>query len=154
MGAASGSDGGRSPRRCALMPSLSSELAHFHQQEGTIIATFTNAQAHAFALNWARQLHAIGLSSLVGASEDLGPAARHAFADARGGLFCAAGAQMRRNGQAAFAHTMNLELHPRGVADALLAELPHALEQPGISLPAPYLMRAVATPATSYTYSR
>jgi len=49
--------------------------------------------------------------------------------------------RVRRNGQAAFLATMDLEFNPRGVVDALLQELPYVLDDYGIQLPARYMMR-------------
>ena len=82
--------------RFALRPSLVEE----HAINGTIIATFTNARASAFALNWARGLNSLGLKTMVGISQRLGPATEESLRAAGAGLFCADGAQMQRNGQA------------------------------------------------------
>ena len=49
--------------------------------------------------------------------------------------------RVRRNGQAAFAATMDLEFNPRGVVDALLQELPYVVIDGGIQMPAQYLLR-------------
>ena len=51
--------------------------------------------------------------------------------------------QLRHNAQAAFAATMDVEYNPRGVADALLQELPYVLDDTGILLPAQYLRRSM-----------
>ena len=79
---------------------VSAELVSAHEAHGSLLVTFTNTQAQDFALNWARQLHTIGLPSLVGTSDDLGRETVAEFRRARAGLFCAGGDQMRRNGQA------------------------------------------------------
>ena len=50
--------------------------------------------------------------------------------------------RVRRNGQEAFAHSMNVELNSRGVVNALLAELPHTLDQKGILMPPPHMQRS------------
>ena len=49
--------------------------------------------------------------------------------------------RVRRNGQAAFEATMNVEFNPRGVVNALLQELAYVLEDDGIQWPARYLRR-------------
>ena len=89
----------RSP--CGATPWLSPKLASSHAQEGTIIATFTNLAVQRFALNWATQLHSVGLRVLVGSDDPhMEATAREAFTRAGAGLFCADGQRMRRNGQA------------------------------------------------------
>ena len=86
---------------CGATPWLSAELASAHAQEGTIIVTFTNQAVQTFALNWATQLHSVGLRSLVGsADQHMEPTSRATFARTGAGLFCADGRRMRRNGQA------------------------------------------------------
>ena len=86
---------------CLATPRLSPELASAHAQEGAIIATFTNAAVQTFALNWATQLHRVGLRSLVGSADPrMDATARRAFARVGAGLFCADGQRMRSNGQA------------------------------------------------------
>ena len=79
---------------------VSAELVSAHEAHGSLVVTFTNRQAQDFALNWARQLHTIGVPSLVGTSDDLGRETIAEFRRTRAGLFCADGDQMLRNGQA------------------------------------------------------
>ena len=92
---------GRStPPACQTIPRLTADLASSHSQHGAIVATFTNLQASTFALNWATQLHSIGLRSLVGSQDALDVEKRATLARVGAGLFCADGERMRRNGQA------------------------------------------------------
>ena len=98
---------------CHVLPShlaLSDELVSSHANGGVLVVTFTNREAASFALNWARQLQQLRLSSLVGISErltDFGSAGgsdsgggEEAFRLAGAGLFCADGPLMHINGQA------------------------------------------------------
>lgn len=98
---------------CHSLPqhlALSGDLVRAHNNGGVLIATFTNRLAADFALNWARQLHTLGLRSLIGISERLVGWGEGAGGDAGGGeeafklagagLFCADGPSMKINGQA------------------------------------------------------
>ena len=76
------------------------ELIRRHSQAGAVVATFTNAGAAKFALNWARQLHSVGLKSVVGLSQRLGEETENELRAAGAGLFCADGEHMQINGQA------------------------------------------------------
>jgi len=68
---------------------------------GTVFVTFTDQKLAPFAVNWARQLHAIGLRSLVGTAEMLGEPAERALAAAGARIFCADRVGlMAANGQA------------------------------------------------------
>jgi hypothetical protein len=65
------------------------------------VVTFTNAQSSVFALNWAQQLQAVGLPSLIGMSERLGAETEGAAEAAGSRLFCAGkSGLMATNGQA------------------------------------------------------
>ena len=76
------------------------ELIRRHSQAGAVVATFTNAAAAKFALNWARQLQAVGLKSIIGVSQRLGAETENELRAAGAGLFCADGEHMQLNGQA------------------------------------------------------
>ena len=89
--------------RCMTMSSkfvLSREKAATYVNGDTLIATFTNPQAAHFAVNWARGLQSVGLKSVIGISERLGSMAEGQLQAAGGGLFCADGRAMKKNGQA------------------------------------------------------
>ena len=75
------------------------ELIRRHSQAGAVVATFTNAGAAKFALNWARQLQSVGLKSVVGLSQRLGAELENELRAAGAGLFCADGEHMQINGQ-------------------------------------------------------
>ena len=53
------------------------------------IVTFTDANLARFAVSWARNLHSLGLPSLVGIAVRLGAAAERDLHRANSGLFCA-----------------------------------------------------------------
>ena len=79
---------------------ITHRLAHHHAHSGTLFVTFTNAEVSEFAVNWARRLHEIRLSGVVGTADFLLPRHAEALRAAGVGIFCASSDQMKRNGQA------------------------------------------------------
>ena len=60
-----------------------------HTIANTVLVTFTDANLAKFAVSWARNLHSLGLPSLVGIAVRLGAAAERDLHRANSGLFCA-----------------------------------------------------------------
>ena len=89
---------------CAKLPPsylLSFTAMKNAASNGTVFVTFTDNRLSPFAINWARQLHAIGLRSLVGTAELLGESAESALSAAGARIFCADRVGlMAANGQA------------------------------------------------------
>jgi hypothetical protein len=84
--------------RCAP---LDAPLMRSAASNGTVFVTFTDVRLSAFALNWARQLDAVGLPSLVGTSEGLGAETVAGLERANARIFCADHVGlMAANGQA------------------------------------------------------